>query len=196
MKIESNDLISTETERSSRNLTIVSCIVLIIWRYDLKTSTASFFGIEIPAGAIHELALWLVVAMAVGHFLHWWGDFVSARRWFKQSRIKRDLFWSSGPFDPEDPPPEAAKLRFANALTALEQTLEYAQISPQSSESASKIVEQLEATNSNLAAVAQIVGLMGDNFRMLSISMWMLLIGWYLALPFGLAAMAIFASVD
>ncbi|MEJ2022906.1 MAG: hypothetical protein P8X43_12995, partial [Maritimibacter sp.] len=96
MKLYAADLISRATVSSARVLITLSAAAIAVERYDLNTVQWEFAGRSIQPEHFREIAIVVLLYSAVSLCVHWYADYVSYTKWFKEAKVGVDDLLSLG----------------------------------------------------------------------------------------------------
>lgn len=104
MKIDGNELISKATASSSRNLAIAASGIIYISWYNLNPAEWGLLNGQVGVDAFRGGAAAIVLYLTVSLLVHWFGDYVSYRKWFKSNEFAMgSIYGNSSPKSGEMP---------------------------------------------------------------------------------------------
>ncbi len=93
MRLNANDIVSTATVRSMRNVLLAASVVLFL---KLESGVAEgawrILGQEFSNQAVLQYAPWVISFFLIGHILHWLGDVRAYQIWFTENNVSLGVF--------------------------------------------------------------------------------------------------------
>lgn len=86
-KLGGKDLISPTTEKVGQRALVIGASAILVKAYSVPLNDLKALGIELPPALIDTVLLVLVIYSAYSLTLHWFGDLLSFRLWYRESSI-------------------------------------------------------------------------------------------------------------
>ena len=183
MKIEATELVSRSTQVSGRTLVILSATVLLILGYDLNSTAWPIIADrQISPQQFVEISLTIIIFASVAHLINWWADWVSYTKWFQTSSTAINTMDELGTFGSEEPILGAIIRR----INQLKESNYDKDDGPSLSTS-----DRLDVLERSITEIRLMLSEIKPGFRWLSLTSWVIVYVWFLALPLGLSFTAI-----
>ncbi|MAZ19882.1 hypothetical protein [Roseovarius sp.] len=209
MRLQSTELISRYTQSTARLITVLSGGLLFVERFGLNSEAWSFLGRDIAPEQFREAATAVLVFLCVSHLVHWLADYWFYTRWFKDSKVAVDDMGAIGSVEGQYKSMAASTAtslkRLTREIESLRKTSEIPEYLELTNEQAVKrhaervdtLEKRLDAIGKaqasvqrSIAATEERLNNIAPGFRSVSWLSRFVIYVWYLALPIGLAVLA------
>lgn len=196
MKLNSNEMISRATERTSRALYLCFGGFYFAYFLERKTGDWNILGQTFTNEEFDQALIILFSFLIVAHIIHWWADYVAYTKWFDRNTPTNSEPDEIYKMEATESPSVALlkKLRgFQKMSQAQIKRLDDQSINKeQFAKDLSEAISRYERKAGDLQKLEE---RLGKNFSSLNAVAKFVIVGWYGLVPIGLGCFAIYHLV-
>ncbi|MFV2053570.1 hypothetical protein [Aliiroseovarius sp. YM-037] len=202
LRVQSVDLVSRNTQTSSRSLLILSGSVFLVMHYELNTTAWNIADRQLSPIEFKEIATIVLVFVAVAHLVNWLADHTAFTKWFQTNAIPTDSLDAIGSFRKSSQTMTVGLVERAKRLSELSESIDQqvtspADLEPQGDWSAQDVYDDLNRQRSAVKSIEKYVAdarrrieeiesVLDDirpGFKTVSLTAGFVVYVWYLAVP-------------
>lgn len=87
MNVDGHSIINERTEKSSRFLVTIGSTIIFIKYFNVPLEDLTVFNVRAPANLFDVVAFAILAFSLTSFLIHWFGDLVSWRGWYKENAV-------------------------------------------------------------------------------------------------------------
>lgn len=206
LRVNSQDIISKETQASARNILAASSSVLVVQLFNYNSKDWDIIGRKVAPSEFAFIASVVVAFLLVNHLIKWSSDYYLYRKWFSLNQVPAGGMEEIGKIGSTFGPIKGLSQRLKWLGDSLEELVAEAGKHQRNTEIAeqllrentkkalediSSIADKVTRVSADLEEANKLLGQLDKRFEKVDRVVKFIVFGWYLALPVGTALLAL-----